>query len=76
MTDSQRIAVIFDRSERIERALYGEEGMVAGFAVMRTEVDTLKNSVPSGRERKAAWAAIVTALIGMAGTVGTAVLGR
>lgn len=78
MTDSEKIAVIFDRTERIEKEIFGNgrPGIVADLSTLKTEVADLQKRAPTTREKQAGWAAILIAVITAVGGVLAAYSGR
>ncbi len=64
-------AVLLDRTERIEKELFGNgrPGVLVGVATLRSEVDDIQKRIPSNREKRAGWAAIIVAIITAAGSV-------
>lgn len=65
LTDRELLEVIFDRSERVEKALYGngQPGALSRLAAMETLVEDINKRAPSRKEKLAAWSTIVCALI-------------
>ena len=65
MSDSDKIAVLLDRSERIEKALLGNgrPGLIAEVATIVEKVDDLDKRAPSKKEKYGAIGGILAAMV-------------
>lgn len=60
LTTDEKIAVMYDRSERMERML---PTLVADVTTLKTEMQDIQSRAPSKTERMGGWVAIGVALI-------------
>lgn len=74
-TDRQMLAILLDRSERIEKAVFGPPSTAERIAVLESEMDDVEERITGPKERAAVRVGVPIALLASLGTILRAFLG-